>query len=250
MNKLIINSILAICTLGLAWACYWSIYSDIAFDEQKAERENLVKARLIQIKEAEELCKKTYGDYVGTMDSLIDFVKNSKAIDRIEKEGELTDDQLEEGLTEKEAVRLGIIRRDTIFKSAAELLGIDNPDSLKYIPVGRKADGTTFTAISTFDPNNKCEIKYGEFEIRKKSVFNIRTNVFDIVLEVRARLDDYMYGVPEKRIKNLKADLKKLSRNKAELWLDNEDDMDGEWYGLRIGDLKDSNNKLSGNWDE
>lgn len=250
MNKLIINSILAICTLGLAWACYWSIYSDIDFDEQKAVREKAVKERLLQIKEAEELYKKTYGQYVGTLDSLIDFVKNSKAVDNIVKEGELTDDQLESGLTEREAVRQGLIRRDTVYKSAAELLGIKCPDSLKYIPVGRKADGSSFTVVSSFDKNNKCEIKYGEFELRKHSQYNMRTSEFDVLLEVRARLDDYMEGFSEKRIKNLKADLKKLNKNRAELWLDNEDDTEGEWYGLRIGDLKDTSNKLAGNWDE
>lgn len=250
MNRLFINALLAICTLGLAWACYWSIYSDIDFDEQKAIREKAVKERLLQIKDAEELYKKTYGQYVGTLDSLIDFIKNSKAVDHIIKDGELSDDQLEAGLTEQEAVRQGLIRRDTIFKSAAELLGIKNPDSLKYIPVGRKADGSTFTVTSKFDPNSKAEVKVGEFELRKKAEFNMRSNEFDILVEVRARLDDYMDGFSEKRIKNLKADLKKLNKNRGELMLDNEDDFEGEWYGLSIGDLKDTNNKLAGNWDE
>ena len=34
MNKIVINSILAILTIGLCYACYVSIYSDIAFDEE------------------------------------------------------------------------------------------------------------------------------------------------------------------------------------------------------------------------
>jgi len=250
MNKIIFNSILAILTIGLAWACYWSIYSDISFDEQKAEREKAVKERLLQIKDAEELYKKTYGQYVGTLDSLIDFVKNGKAVANIIKEGELTDDQLEEGLTEKEAVRKGLIRRDTVWTTAGAILGITCPDSLKIVPVGRPADGTTMTVQSSFDPSVSVKIAQGEFELRKKQQFNVRTNEFDVLLEVRARLDDYMDGFSEKRIKNLKADLKKLSKNKAELMLDNEDDTEGEWYGLRIGDLSDTSNKLAGNWDE
>lgn len=250
MNKIIVNSILAILTVGLVWACYWSIFSDISFDEQKAEREAAVKARLNDIKKAEELYKKTYGDYVGTLDSLIDFVKNGKAVENIIKEGELSDDQLEAGLNEREAVRQGLIRRDTVWTTAGKLLGISCPDSLKIIPVGRKADGQGFTVTSSFDANVKAEVKYGEFELRKKAQFNMRTNEFDILLEVRARLDDYMDGFSEKRIKNLKSDLKKLSKNKAELMLDNEDDTEGEWYGLSIGDLKDTSNKLAGNWSE
>lgn len=250
MNKIVTNVILAVLTLGLAWACFWSIYSDISFDEQKAEREKAVKTRLLQIKDAEELYKKTYGEYVGTLDSLIDFVKNGKAVDKIIKEGELSDDQLEAGLTEKEAVRQGIIKRDTIWVSAGEKLGISCADSLKYIPVGKVADGSTETYTSTFDAKDKIEVKVGEFELRKKAEFNMRTNEFDILLEVRARLDYYMDGFSAKRIKNLKSELKKLSKNKGELMLDNQDDLDGEWYGLRIGDLRDTGNKLAGNWDE
>lgn len=250
MNKIIVNSILAILTIGLVWACFWSIYSDINFDSQKSEREKAVKERLLQIKDAEELYKKTYGEYVGTLDSLIDFVKNGKAVANIIKEGELSDDQLESGLTEKEAVRQGLIRRDTVWTTAAAMLGISCPDSLKIIPVGRAADGSTMKITSTQDPKVTAEVKVGEFELRKKAEFNMRTNEFDVLVEVRARLDDYMDGFSEKRIKNAKSDLKKLDRNKAELQFDADEDYDGEWYGLRIGDLKDTGNKLAGNWDE
>ena len=77
----------------------------------------------------------------------------------------------------------------------------------------------------------------------------MKSNEFDMLVEFRARLDDYMDGMSEKKIKNLKADLKKRHRNRAELMLDNEDQTDGEWYGLRIGDLEDTNNKMAGNWE-
>ena len=50
----IINIILALCAIALCFACYFSIYNDISFDEEKAARENLVKARLMQIRDAEE----------------------------------------------------------------------------------------------------------------------------------------------------------------------------------------------------
>lgn len=249
MNKKVINGLLAICALGLAYACYVSIYSDIAFDEEKAAREKLVINRLMQIRDAEEQYKLTFGDYVSTLDSLIDFIKNGKTVDKIIKEGVLTDDQLEAGMTEKEAVRLGLIKRDTVWVTAAEKLGISNPDSLKYIPIGYKADGTSITAKSTFDPNVSVEIPRGMIELRKKAEFNMKSNEFDMLVEFRARLDDYLDGMDAKRIKNLKAELKKLNRNKAELMLDNEDDLDGEWYGLRMGDLHDTGNKMAGNWE-
>ena len=70
-----------------------------------------------------------------------------------------------------------------------------------------------------------------------------------MLVEFRARLEDYMDGMSEKKIKNLKSDLKKRHKNRAELMLDNEDHTEGGWYGLRIGDLDDANNKMAGNWE-
>jgi hypothetical protein len=249
MKKSIINGILVLCTLGLVAACFFSIYSDIAFDEEKAEREKLVIARLMEIRNAEEQYKMTFGEYCGTIDSLIDFVKNGKTVDKIIKDGELTDDQLEAGMTEREAVAKGIIKRDTVWISAAEKLGIKNPDSMKYVPVGRPADGTFEVKLSSFDPSARDTVYQGIIELRKRAQYNMKSQEFDMLVEFRARLEDYMDGMSEKKIKNLKADLKKRHKNRAELMLDNEDQTDGEWYGIRIGDLEDTNNKMAGNWE-
>lgn len=249
MKKIVVNVILLLCTLGLGYACYTSIYSDIAFDEEKGAREKAVIARLMQIRDAQEEYKKTFGWYCGTMDSIIDFVKNGKTVDKIIKDGELTDDQLESGLTEKEAVRRGLIKRDTIWMTAAQKLGISNPDSMRYVPVGRPADGTFTVVQSNFDPSVSDTIYQGVIELRKKAQFNIKSNEFEMLVEFRARLEDYMDGMSEKKIKNLKSNLKKLHKNRAELMLDNEDDTEGEWYGLRIGDLTDPSNKMAGNWE-
>ena len=229
MKKIIVNILLGVCAVGLAYACFASIYSDIAFDEEKAAREKKVIATLMKIRDAEEKFKMSHhGEYCGTIDSLIDYIKNDRAIDKIVKEGELTDDQLESGLTEVEAVKQGLIKCDTIWISAAEALGIDNPDSLKYVPIGREG---------------------GEIQLRKKSAFNLKSNEWDLLVEVRASMDDYLDGMDAKKVKNLKAELKKLNKNKADLFEDNADDTDGNWYGLRVGDLQDPTNKLAGNWE-
>lgn len=229
MKKIILNLLLFICAVGLAYACYRSIYSDIEFDKLKAERENVVKAQLMKIREAEEKFKVAHrGEYCGTIDSLIDFIKTGKAVDKIIKEGELTDDQLEAGMTEAEAISKGIITRDTVWISTAEALGITNADSLKYLSVGRAG---------------------GEIQLRKKSAFNLKSNEFDVLVEARACMDDYLDGLDAKKLRSLKADLKKQGKNKADLFEDNADDEKGTWYGLRIGDLGDPTNKMSGNWE-
>ncbi len=229
MKKIIFNSLLFVCTLGLAAACFMSIYADISFDKQRKEREQVVIARLLQIRDAEEKFRMSHeGEFCGTLDSLIYWVANDSSINKIIKDGELTDDQLESGMTEREAVRLGIIRRDTVWESAAEALGISNPDSLRYIPIGKEG---------------------ALFQLRKHEAFNLKSNEFDRVLEIRACADDYLYGLNEKKIQGFKSEQKKRGKNRADLFQDNADQTEGEWYGLRVGDLEDPQNKLAGNWE-
>lgn len=226
--KKVLNALLGLCAIGLAYACFWSIYSDIRFDDVKTEREALVKQRLWDIRNAEEQFKIVHGYYCGTLDSLIDFVKNSKTVDHIVKEGELTDDQLESGMTERQAVKMGLIKRDTVWISAAQKLNISNPDSMKYVPVGKPG---------------------AEIQLCKRDMYNLKANEMENLVEARASLDDYLYGVDDKRVRNLKAELKKQGKNKADLFKENEDDAEGNWYGLRVGDLNDTSNKLAGNWE-
>jgi len=251
MKKSILNGLLVVCALGLVAACFMSIYSDISFDEEKEAREKLVKARLMDIRNAEEQYKQTFGEYCGTIDSLIDFVKTGRTVDKIIKEGELTDDQLESGMTERQAVALGLIKRDTVWISAAQKLGISNPDSMKFVPVGRKYDGKSKDVYtpSFNDGTGPITVYHGLIELRKKAQYNMKSQEFDMLVEFRARLDDYLDGMNEKKIKNVKAELKKRSKNCAELMFDNEDKTEGEWYGLRMGDLEETNNKMAGNWE-
>ncbi len=228
MKKKVINSLLAVCALGLVGACFMSIYEDISFDDQKSEREQAVIARLLQIRDAEEEFRKSHGgDFCGTIDSLVDFVKNGRAVVKID-EDVWTDDLAMGYATKADAIAAGVFKSDTVWQSAAEKLGISNPDSLKLIPVGKEG---------------------AVFQLRKTEAYNLKSNEFDKVCEVRANLDDYLDGINAKKVKQLKQDLKKRGRNRADLFEDNADDTEGDWYGLRIGDLKDPQNKMAGNWE-
>ncbi len=228
MKKKVINSLLAVCALGLVGACFMSIYEDISFDEQKSEREKAVIARLLQIRDAEEEYRKSHGgEFCGTIDSLVDFVKNGRAIVKID-EDVWTDDLAMGYATKADAIAAGVFHSDTVWQSAAEKLGITNADSLKLVPVGKTG---------------------AEFQLRKTEAYNLKSNEFDNVCEVRASLDDYLDGLNAKKVRQLKQDLKKRGRNRADLFEDNTDDTEGNWYGLRIGDLKDPQNKMAGNWE-
>ena len=110
------KALLAVAAIVLAWLCYNSITTPIKFSEEKERREKAIIQRLSDIRKAEVEYRNLKGDYTDSFDTLMNFIKNEKSA-IILKEGELTDKQLEEGMTEKEAVKLGLIKRDTTYVS-------------------------------------------------------------------------------------------------------------------------------------
>ena len=161
--KKTINAVLTVCVLILAVLCWRSIQDDINFDKEVAYREARVKAKLLQIKDAEEAYKQQHieGAYCSDWDVLTEFVRNGR-LPVVIKEGVLSDEQMEKGLTESKAAaiinsgdtkaiaeyKLEGFRRDTIWVSLIDSLykGQDfNVDSLRYIPF---AEGDTFEIIA------------------------------------------------------------------------------------------------------
>ena len=141
------------------------------------------------------------------------------------KVGELSDKQMESGLTESKAAAIvnsgdaaaiaanGLqnFRRDTTWTPMAEaIVGTDgNADSLKFIPY---SDGQTF-----------------ELE---KTIHVGRSGVTQNVMECRAPYSAYLKGLSEREIYNLTDAAEKQ----------------GRYAGLKIGDLMTPNNN-AGNWE-
>jgi predicted RNA-binding protein associated with RNAse of E/G family len=67
---------------------------------------------LIDIRKAQIEYKNKYGVHAANFDELSRFLNEDK-LPFVRKEGVLTDEQLEKGMTEKEAVKKGLIKRDT-----------------------------------------------------------------------------------------------------------------------------------------
>jgi len=242
-KKTIVNVLLGLCTLGLAYACFWSIYEDISFDELKTEREQAVIQRLTQIRDVEEMYKQRFGYYCGDMDSIVLYVKEGKAVRGIVEEGDISDDQMKDiiqngGLADEEkgsqrairrvAIQKGYITSDTLWVDVKDSLNIAEPEKLKFCPVG----------------NTEAVI-----QIKKNYLYNQLGDAVDVV-ECRINLEDYMKDIPNeaKRIKSVKQDLKKRGKNLPDL-NDLTSNEEGKWYGLRIGDVLDENNKMAGNWE-
>ena len=101
MKKLALNLLLVVAIVGLAFICYRSIMDPIEFDEVREARQKHIIARLIDIKNAQlEYRRANKGAYTDNFDTLINFVKTAQ-MPVIFKAGELNDEQLERGFTEK-----------------------------------------------------------------------------------------------------------------------------------------------------
>ena len=104
--KKVINGILAVCVLALLFICWRSIQDDQDFNAEVRNRESVVKARLLQIRSAEEAYKLQHeGTYCADWSVLIDFVKNGR-LPIIMKQGVLSDAQMDKGLTEAKAAAI------------------------------------------------------------------------------------------------------------------------------------------------
>ena len=207
--KVTLKILLAAAVLLLVYICYRSIMTPIEFNEEKDARESLIKARLIDIRKAQIEYKNVYKTHAGSFNDLVKFLKEDK-LPFLIKEGVLTDEQLEKGMTEKEAVKRGLIKRDTIWVLAKDtLFGTSyNADDLANVP-GTSVKFSMDTATLT-----------------SGSGYTVK------VFEAGVKYDDYLGDLDKQLVVNLKDKAEKLEK----------------YPGLRVGSLTEINNN-AGNWE-
>lgn len=229
-QKKIVNLVLGVCALLLLFICWHSITDTIGFDDEVKQREDVVKARLIDIRKAEEEYKSQHdGTYCADWSVLIDFVKNGK-LPIVMKQGDLSDDQMDKGLTEASAAAIvnsgnqaaivanGLqnFRRDTVWVSLRDSLykqeGFE-PDSMRYIPFSQ---GDTFEIVAV--------------------PVTTRSGTIMQVMECSAPDSSFLKGMGKAG--------KRLVYNRAE-----EADAKGVYAGLRIGEASSNWNNNAGNWE-
>jgi len=109
----------------------------IRFNKERNKREAVIIDKLKNIRTAQVSFKAVYGEYAGSFDTLIDFLKNGK-FPIVKKIGDIPDSLYEKGMTEEEAIKEGIIIRDSTFVDVSDSLFKDKGnfyiDSIAYIP--------------------------------------------------------------------------------------------------------------------
>ncbi len=231
--KKVINVILGLCALAMLFICYRSIADQQQFNADIKQHEADVKARLLEIRDAEEAYKLIKGEYCGDWDSLIAFI-NEGSLPTIRKEGTLSDDQLEKGLSESKVAEIlgrgnaaeiaanglqGFVRDTSWVSLKDSLYGSDyDPSEIRYIPHSEDAGG------------EKVEFDLLAVWIKTKS------DAVIAVMECSAEYSTYMRG-----------DSKQWKRevvNRTELA-----EGQGNFPGLKIGDASLSWNNNAGNWE-
>ena len=208
--KVTFKILLAVAVVLLAYMCYRSIMGPIEFKDERDRRENLIKARLIDIRKAQIEYKNIHKVHAANFDELSKYLKDEK-LPFLIKEGVLTDEQLEKGMTEKEAVKKGLIRRDTVWVTAVDTLfgkGY-NVDDLRNVP-GANVQFTMDTATLT-----------------SGSGYTVK------VFQCGVLYDDYLGDLNKQEVYNLKDKASKM----------------GKYAGLRVGSVEEINNN-AGNWED
>ena len=208
--KVTLKILLAVAVVLLAYMCYRSIMGPIEFKDERDRRENLIKARLIDIRKAQIEYKNIHKVHAANFDELSKFLKDEK-LPFLIKEGVLTDEQLEKGMTEQEAVKKGLIRRDTVWVTAVDtLFGSGyNVDDMRNVPganVQFSMDTATLTSGSGYTVKVfQCGVLY----------------------------DDYLGDLDKQLVYNLKDKAEKMNK----------------YQGLRVGSIEEINNN-AGNWED
>lgn len=225
--RIVFKALLVLASIFMAYLCYSSIMSPIEFNEQKDIRDNAVIKRLKDIRKAQIAYKDLHGKYTASFDTLVYFV-NNEHIPVVKKIGELSDYQLEKGLTDsialkmqpEDAAKYGIedydlfmstFRRDTSYVSVKEAVFGKGYvlDSLSYVP---------------FSNGKKFELKVGEQITKSGTVIPL--------FEAKAPFAVYLQGLNKQEVVNLIDKATTLEK----------------YEGLKVGDAEASNNN-AGNWE-
>ena len=209
--KTFIQALLIIAIIFLGYLCVESINKPVRFQREYDFRKHKVIDRLVNIRTAQVAYKSVYNQYTGSFDTLMNFIKTD-SLPLIRMEGSLTDSMIIAGISESQALKMGIIRRDTTRISALDSLfhgKLALIDSLEYVPF---SDGLKFEMGSTF--------------------LNTASGVKVTVFEAKTPNNSFLKGLDKQEVVNLNDLANKINK----------------YPGIKVGSLEEANNN-AGNWE-
>ena len=212
--RTLIQIVLAVAIVLLGYLIYESIMNPIRFNREKDHREKITIQRLIDIRTVQLAHKAEQGKFTGSFDTLIQFVKYD-SFSVVRSIGSIPDslyDLFTPRKAEQEALKLGLITRDTIRVSVLDSLFKRNYpiDSLRFIP---------FTGGKEF--------------FLGRGIIETASGVKVEVFEAHVLNDVLLNGLDPQLI---------INYNEARLKIT-------DFPGLRLGSLKEPTNN-AGNWEK
>jgi hypothetical protein len=213
MKRIIIQILLIAAAAFLAYMIWDTIQTPIRFEKEKDVRYEKVIQRLKDIRKAQVAYEDVHGQYSGDWDSLINFVLYD-SIPRIRKIGMLTDSMMEAGLTETEAMKKGLIIRDTIKASVLEEV-FEQGYPVKKLKIIPNSGGQEFWLAQTIITTGSGV---------KVPVFEARAHNNQILYELQDEYRQQIINLNEQRRKN------------------------NRYPGLKVGSVLEPTNN-AGNWE-
>ena len=177
----IINIVLVIVDIFLAYMIYHSISQPVIFDNTKTERELKVVQNLKDIRSTQSLFKENYNRYTASFDTLIEFIRTGElpVVNIIPDPNDTT-------FTKTINDTVGYIKvLDSLFSTRQNF----NVESLRYIPFS--------------EPQQEFEIQAG---------YITRGGMKVPVFEVKAPYNTYLNGLDKQRIRNAAAEREDLNK--------------------------------------
>jgi hypothetical protein len=211
--KIVIQVVLAVAIVVLAYLLWDSINNPIRFNREKDRIEDATIQRLKDIRTAQLAYRSEYGQFTGDFDTLITFLKTD-SFSVVRAIGSVPDSLIEElgrKNAELQALEEGIISRDTIRLSVKDsLFSANYPiDSLRFAP---------------YTQGYEFELGAGKLETASK----VAVRVF----EAKVPYDILLSGLDRQLIINYKETREKITG----------------YPGLKVGSLEEATNN-AGNWE-
>ncbi|MDO5036606.1 MAG: hypothetical protein Q4D93_06570 [Porphyromonas sp.] len=233
--KNVFKILLVIAIIGLIWATYKSVETPITFQRTREAREAAIIKELMDIRTAQVAYKQEHNVHAANFQELRNWLENG-SVTTVRRELELTEEQLEKGMTEEKAVE--IIKKAKATGKWAEA----EKEGLVIEQNGKRVVFTRDTVLV----NAKSEVLGADYNLSKLGVvpgtnveFDMDTASVQTASGINIRI--FQASVP------YTAYLSDLSKSELDNLVDKQTQLD-KFPGLKVGSLTEINNN-AGNWE-
>jgi hypothetical protein len=237
--KFIIRFLLLAATGLLIFLCYKSLMGNIEFDRESEIRDRAVIQRLVDIRTAQVALRSRTGSFTADFDSLISFIHHGQmaAVSRI---GELTEEQLEAGMTEIRAMEIINAGNETVIRREGLWDAENNRPQLIRDSIFTPALEALFPNRPGFIPDSLAYVPFGQGVRFEMGVDTVITAAGPLqVFEARTHFETYLSDLDNRLLQQ---------KIQAQLNRPGDDDSPRRFPGMQVGSLRQVVNN-AGNWE-